>query len=135
MERLQDVLRYEEHESRQWHLKNREMMMRQRRRGRNVKTMWTLILLAIAYGGWLYFERTLSGNNKLDGSIGVLLGLFICAHPAANLLDALFFSGSTGRSISSWQSDLGWVALNLLVLFIGWNVIVMGTTRFVRPAP
>ena len=109
--------------------------MRQRRRGRNVKTMWTLILLAIAYGGWLYYERTLTGDNKLDGSIGVLLGLFISAHPAANLLDALFFSGSTERGSSSWRSDLVWLAFNLLVLFIGWNVIVMGTTRFVRPAP
>lgn len=66
-------------------------MMCERRRGRNVKTMCTLILLAIAYGGWLYYEHTLTGNNKLDGSIGVLLGLFICAHPAANLLDALLF--------------------------------------------
>ncbi len=109
--------------------------MRQRRRGRNVKTMWTLILLALAYGGWLYFERTLTGNDKWDGSIGVLLGLFISAHPAANLLDALLFSGSTGRGSSSWHSELGWIAFNLLVLFIGWNVIVMGTTRFVRPAP
>ena len=110
-------------------------MMRQHQRGRNVKTMWTLILLAIAYGGWLYYERTLTGDNKLDGSIGVLLGLFISAHPAANLLDALFFSGSTGRSSSSWHSELGWIAFNLLVLFIGWNVIVMGTTYFVRPTP
>jgi hypothetical protein len=111
------------------------MMMRQRRRGRNVKTMWMLILLAIAYGGWLYFQYTLTGNDKLDGSIGVLLGLFICAHPSANLLDMLLFSGSTEQSNSSWRSTLGWLALNLLVLFIGWNVIVMGTTRFVKPAP
>jgi len=110
-------------------------MMRQHQRGRNVKTMWTLILLAIAYGGWLYYERTLTGDNKLDGSIGVLLGLFISAHPAANLLDVLFFSGSTGRGSSSWRSDLVWLAFNLLVLFIGWNVIVMGTTYFVRPTP
>jgi hypothetical protein len=111
------------------------MMMRERRRGHNVKTMWMLILLAIAYGGWLYYERTLTGNNKLDGSIGVLLGLFICAHPAANLLDALLFSGNTGGGSSSWRSALAWLALNLLVLFSGWNVIVIGTTRFVSLTP
>src|SRR5512143_503004 len=110
-------------------------MMRERRRRHNVKTMLTLILVAFAYVGWLSFQRTLTGDNKLDGSIGVLLGLFISAHPAANLLDALFFSGSTGRGSSSWHSELGWIAFNLLVLFIGWNVIVMGTTYFVRPTP
>ena len=62
------------------------MMIRERGRGRNIKTMWVLILVAIAYCGWLYYQRTLTGNNKLDGSLGVLLGLFICAHPAANPL-------------------------------------------------
>ena len=111
------------------------MMMRERRRGHNVKTMWMLILLAIAYGGWLYYERTLTGNNKLDGSIGVLLGLFICAHPAANLLDVLLFTDSAGGGGSSWRSALAWLALNLLVLFSGWNVIVIGTTRFVSLTP
>jgi len=108
-------------------------MMRERQRGHNVKTMWALILLAIAYGSWLYYERTLTGSNKLDGSIGVLLGLFICAFPAANLLDVLLFAGSAGRGSSSWRSTLGWLGLNLLVLFCGWNVIFIGTTRFVSP--
>ena len=111
------------------------MMMRECRRAHNVKTLWALILLAIAYIGWLYYQRTLTGNNKLDGSIGVLLGLFICAHPAANLLDMLLFAGSAGRDGSSWRSVLAWLALNLLVLFSGWNVIFIGTTRFVSPTP
>ena len=111
------------------------MMRRERQRGHNVKTMWALILVAIAYIGWLYYQRTLTGDNKLDGSLGVLLGLFICAHPAANLLDSLLFAGSAGRDSSSWQSTLAWLALNLLVLFSGWNVILIGTTRFVSRTP
>ena len=110
-------------------------MMRERRRGRNVKTMWALILVAIAFIGWLYFQRTLTGSNKLDGSLGVLLGLFICAHPAANLLDLVLFADSAGRDGSSWRSILAWLALNLLVLFSGWNVISIGTTRFVSLTP
>jgi hypothetical protein len=110
-------------------------MMRERPPRRNVKTLWALIWLAVAYGGWLYFQRTLTGSNKLDGSIGVLLGLFICAHPAANMLDALLFARSLGWGNSSWRSTLGWAALNLLVLFSGWNVIFIGTTRFVSPTP
>jgi len=109
--------------------------MREHRRGRSVKTMWVLILVAIAYCGWLYYQHTLTGSNKLDGSLGVLLGLFICAHPAANLLDRVLFAGSTGWDGSSWRSTLAWLALNLLVLFSGWNVIFMGTTRFVSPTP
>ena len=110
-------------------------MMRERRRGRNVKTMWALILVAIAYCGWLYYQRTLTGSPKLDGSLGVLLGLFICAHPAANLLDMVLFTGNAGLDGSSWRSTLAWLALNLLVLFSGWNVILIGTTRFVSPMP
>ncbi len=104
-------------------------------RGRNVKTMWALILLTIAYSGWLYYQHTLTGNNRLDGSIGVLLGLYICAHPTANLLDILFFEGSARRDGSSGRSTVVWLALNLLVLFGGWNVILIGTTRFVSRAP
>ena len=110
-------------------------MIRERQHRHNTKTMWTLVLLALAYIGWLYYEHTLTGNNKLDGGLGVLLGLFICAHPAANLLDSLLFVGSAGRDSSSWQSTLAWLALNLLVLFSGWNVIFIGTTRFVSPTP
>lgn len=109
--------------------------MGEHRRGRNIKTMWGLILLAIAYSGWLYYQNTLTGNNQLDGSLGVLLGLYICANPAANLLDMLFFAGSAGRDSSSGRSTLLWLALNLLVLFSGWNVIFIGTTRFVSRAP
>ena len=52
--------------------------------GRNTKVLWGLILLAIAYGSLLYYLHTLTGTNMLDGSIGVLLGLYICSHPAAN---------------------------------------------------
>ncbi len=106
-----------------------------RRRGRNVKTMWALSLVAIAYYGWFSFQPTLTGSNKLDGSIGVLLGLYICAQPAANLLDMLFFADRAGSDGSSRRSTILWVALNLLVLFCGWNVILVGTTRFVSRSP
>lgn len=109
--------------------------MGEHRHGRNIKTMWALILLAIAYGGWLYYQHTLTGNNKLDGSIGVLLGLYICANPAANMLDILFFEGRAGWEGSPGRSTILWLALNLLVLFSGWNVILIGTTRFVSRTP
>lgn len=105
------------------------------RRRRNFKMMWALVLVAIAYCGWLSFQHTLTGSSKLDGSIGVLLGLYICSHPAANMLDMLFFAGRAGRDDASGRSTLLWLALNLLVLFSGWNVIFVGTTRFVSRTP
>jgi hypothetical protein len=103
--------------------------MTQHQRGRNIKLLVGLILPAVAYGGWLHYGHTLTGMPKLDGIIGVLLGLYICSHPAANMLDMLLFTGSARRQTST-QADVLWVALNLLILLIGWLVIVMGTTRF-----
>jgi len=104
--------------------------MEQRRRGRNWQTLLVMILLASAYGGWLYYQRTLTGTSRGDGIIGILLGLYICSHPAANFLDLLFFSRGAGQ-VSSLRSTAFWVALNLLVLLLGWSVIFIGATRFV----
>jgi len=104
--------------------------MEQRRRGRNWQTLLVMILLASAYGGWLYYQRTLTGTSRGDGIVGILLGLYVCSHPAANFLDLLFFSRGAGQ-VSSLRSTAFWVALNLLVLLLGWSVIFIGATRFV----
>jgi hypothetical protein len=106
-------------------------MMRQGRR-RNFKPSGALILLAIAYCGLLFSQRTLTGRYKLDGMIGVLVGLFICSHPAANMLDMLLFGRVVSLQGSSKQSEAVWVALNVLVMLCGWIVIFIGTTRFVQ---
>lgn len=104
--------------------------MEQRRRGRNWQTLLVTILLAIAYGGWLYTQRTLTGTSRGDGIVGILLGLYVCSHPAANFLDLLFFSRGAGQA-ASLPSTIFWLALNLLVLLLGWSVIFIGATRFV----
>jgi hypothetical protein len=102
--------------------------MAQDRHGRNFRLLVGMILLAIAYSGMLAYRHTLTGTYKLDGIIGVLLGLYISSHPAANMVDMLFF----GRLYpsSSRGSVVLWWALNILVLLLGWLVIVIGTTRF-----
>ena len=105
--------------------------MAQYRRGRNLKTLWGLVLLAIAYSSWLYYQRTLTGTNELDGIIGVLLGLYICAYPAANAVDLLFFGRIAGHQVSSRRFDILWLALNMLVLLSGWIVIFIGVTRLI----
>jgi hypothetical protein len=90
-----------------------------------------LILLGTVYCGLLHFQRTLTGTNMADGIIGVVLGLYICSHPAARLVDLLFYRRSIQRSFSSKGSALLWLALNGLVLLTGWLSIFIGTVRMV----
>jgi len=108
--------------------------MDQHRRGHNIKTLWALVLLGIAYSSLLYYQRTLTGTNNVDGIIGVMLGLYICSHPAANVVDMLFFGRGARRQFSSRRSAGLWLALNMLVLLTGWLVIFVGTTRLIGKA-
>jgi len=88
--------------------------------------LWAMIALAALYCGWIV---TRNAATRMDGVVGVLLGLYICSHPAANALDRLFF-----RRHASWQelfhqAGILWLALNGLVLGVGWLVITLGATR------
>jgi hypothetical protein len=106
----------------------------EQQRGRSYRTLGVVVLLALLYGGWTYSQRTITGIPRLDGVIGVLLGLFICSRPAANMLDLLFAERRSQSSSSEWSS-LGWLGLNLLVLLVGWMVITIGATRLIERAP
>jgi hypothetical protein len=105
--------------------------------GRNTGTraLWMLILLGLLYLGLLLVEPELSGSSLLGGSIGVVLGLFICSRPAGNAVDMLFYERGALRRLTSGWAGIGWLALNLLVLFVGWLVIVSGAMRFAGRAP
>ncbi|HUH98965.1 MAG TPA: hypothetical protein VLZ89_16510 [Anaerolineales bacterium] len=102
------------------------------KRGRDDRTLWGLMLLAILVGGLFHFLHTLSGNDEADGLFAVLLGLYICSKPATHVVDMLIFGRDIRHWISMVQSDLGWTALNLLVILSGLSLIVVGTTRFFR---
>jgi hypothetical protein len=102
--------------------------------GRRIKMLWALVLLGIAYSGLLYEGYTPTGTDHLDGIIGVLLGLYICSHPAATAVEMLFFRGSTQPKFSSKRSAVLWLALNGLALLVGWVAIFVGTTRLVGRA-
>jgi len=82
------------------------------------------------YGGLLSCQCISTGAHTLDGAIGVILGLYVCSHPAANAVDSLLFGHHAQRQISSRRSDMVWLALNLLALLSGWIVIFIGATRF-----
>jgi hypothetical protein len=105
--------------------------LEQRRHKRKTGVLWGLILLALAYSSLLPYLHTLTSIPLLDGSIGAALGLYICAHPAANAVNMLFFEPDMLRQLSEW-SVVRWLALNLLVLLAGWMVLFIGITRLVN---
>jgi hypothetical protein len=103
-------------------------------RSRNSRLLWGMILLAVVYSVFHGYLHMLTGTNLLDGSLGVLLGLYICSHPAANAVNLLFFERNAMHSLLSGRSGAGWLALNLLVLLVGWFVIFIGVMRFATKA-
>lgn len=90
--------------------------------------------LGLAYSVLIYWLQTLTGTNKGDGIIGVMLGLFISAYPAAGFLDMFFFEKDQRYRFSLKWSALLWLGLDLLVLLIGWQVIFIGLTRLLGKA-
>jgi hypothetical protein len=105
--------------------------MDHQQRDRNIITLSILVVLGIAYNALFYSQRTLTGMNHLDGIIGVVFGLYICSHPAANLVDMFFYRRGIRHPFSSKRSVVLWLTLNMLVLLIGGIVIFIGTTRFI----
>jgi hypothetical protein len=101
---------------------------------RKITILWALTLLGLAYSGWLQFHGTLTGADQVDGSIGVVFGLYISSHPAAFIVDLLFFRRSTVNGFSSDRSLVLWAILNLMVLLVGWFVIFIGTTLLIGRA-
>jgi len=108
--------------------------MDQQRLEGKIITLSVFIVLGIAYSTFLYFEPTLTGRNQLDGIIGVVLGLYISSHPAANLVDMLFYTRGIRYPFSLKRSVVLWLFLNVLVLLIGGIVIFAGTTRLIGRA-
>jgi len=98
--------------------------------GHNYKTLGVVVALALLYGGWIVTQRTITGTPRLDGISGVLLGLFVCSRPAANMVDLLF--SRHRRTASAEWSAIGWLALNMVVLFVSWIVITIGATRLIQ---
>ena len=105
--------------------------MDQQRLGSKIITLLVLIVPGIAYSSFLYFQPTLTGRHVLDGIIGVVLGLYISSHPAAHLVEMLFYRRGIRHQFSSKRSLVLWLFLNFLVLIISGIVIFVGTTRLI----
>jgi hypothetical protein len=63
--------------------------------------------------------------------IGVVLGLYICSHPAAHLVEMLFYRRAMQYSFPSKQSFVLRLSLDVLVLLISGVVIFIGVTRLI----
>jgi hypothetical protein len=98
---------------------------------RNTKLLWGLVVLALGYSYWLYYFPALTGLHRLDGSIGVIMGLYTCSRPAANAVDMVFFERHSHRRVTSKWSEFVWLALNIVVMGLGCFVIVTGAIRLV----
>lgn len=101
-------------------------------RKRALKIAWLclLVVVAMAYSSMLNLQQTITGTNKVDGILGVLLGLYICSQPAANILEALLFGRLTHYHEPSMVSAITWWGLNGLVLLTGWMTLIVAMTRF-----
>jgi len=106
--------------------------MQQRKSRHNYGMLGVMVLLALAYAATVYVWRPLTTAHKVEGSLGILLGLFICSKPAANLLDLLFdlLHNRFQRVSGLWLTM--WLVLNFIVLLVGWFIITLGATRFTR---
>src|SRR5436305_7108999 len=94
-------------------------------------TLVAMPVLAVLYYASLIEFHTITGEQKLDGGIGVILGLFIAAQPASNAIAMFFYERGRLRRISREWSGIAWLGLNVLVLLVGWFVIVVGTSQFI----
>jgi len=105
-------------------------LMDQNRYRRSMKVLWGMVLVGIMYMILVYFVKSITGIPVIDGGIGVLLGLYICSHPATNAVNLLFADRFAFQEALS--DGWGWLALNSFVLLVGWVVIVLGAIQFVQ---
>ncbi len=89
-----------------------------------------LILLCLGYAAVLHFHFLLTGIHQMDGIIGVLLGLYSAAQPAANILDLVLFGQYDSVRASFRKVGAPYWGLNLFVLFAGWVVISISMLRY-----
>jgi hypothetical protein len=93
---------------------------------RRIISLLILTLPTFAYIIIASKSSVLTGQNRIDGIIGVLLGLYMCSLAAADLVDMLFTRWPRISKVTSLQ----WLAINSAFVLLGIAVIIVGTTRF-----
>ena len=99
---------------------------------RNSWILGGLLIPGVFYVGWISWFEVLTSSARLDGTLGILLGLYISSHPAENMLDILLFMPADVReNLVSSNAGRIWLFLNLLVFLAAWTVIFTAVLRFV----
>jgi len=95
--------------------------------------LWAVLVPMAAYLVWMTtFHEPAStvAGARVDGAVGVLLGLYAGAHPAANGID-LIFSSRRGRWRSAGPFNSGvWLLLNAVVLAASLFTVIIGAAQF-----
>ncbi len=108
-----------------------------RKRFRRLGARPSILLLDLAASGayvaTLRLLGSLAGTPRLDGIIGVVLGLAVGSHPATNFLDMLIYWRVEGPLYTGRRALAWWLVLNAVVLLAGGVVIAFGATRFAVP--
>ena len=76
----------------------------------------------------------MTGLARVDGTLGVLLGLYAGAHPAANGIDLIFSSRRGVWRTAGPLHGAVWLLLNFVVLVAGLFAVIVGAAQFSAPA-
>jgi hypothetical protein len=88
----------------------------------------------LAYLVWVAGQSVPVGGPRLQGVVGLLLGLYLGSLPAAHAIDLLFVQRGAGRP-GPLRRQAAWLGLNVLALVVSLAVITVGATRFAAAAP
>lgn len=97
----------------------------------NHTSLWLHILAGLGYSAFALSLDWHTATMALEGSIGVLLGLYICSCPAKNTIDVLFADRFAAARIWSRLDGRAWLALNGLTLVAGTVAIMAGMVRLI----
>ncbi len=103
-----------------------------KRRARNRRDVRTLCLLILACACFLAAMAAIPVTHsflRVEGAVGVVLGLYVCAHPARHFIDLLLYRTIEGERFAAARAMAGWLALNAAAMAGGWIVIVIGVMR------
>lgn len=78
------------------------------------------------YSGALLAGLPPSADRLIDGSLGILLGLYTASHPAAFAIDLFYLSRSETRADSESLTRWPNLVLNGLALLLAWMTLTLG---------
>ena len=95
------------------------------------RPLWLQIAGALAVIAVLLSIETITGHIVVEGTVAAFIGLYLASQPARNTIDLLFTNRFALAMLWARWSGRGWLALNGVVLVLGWAVIALGIVRLI----